>query len=295
MYAPPGTLGVGAALTWSVRAVARSAGLRGIAAEAGCLATFAALYPWGLLAERVDPGGPYRPAELYPVQRGPLVADAQAASPPVLLVHGLVRHRSTFAVLARALRHGGFRAVHAVNYTVLTSDVRRCAAQFGRSVERVCEQAGAEQVHVVGHSLGGLVARYYVQCLGGDARVNTLVTLGTPHAGTLSAYLLPTTLVRQLRPGSDVLTELAGPAAGCATRFVSVYSELDELVVPQRSARLEHPDLDVTTLRLRALGHLSLSTEPRAVRAVVASLAQRRTAPDRPAPQGETLLDRAVS
>lgn len=44
----------------------------------------------------------------------------------------------------------------------LTWGVRRSAAQFGRSVEQVREETGAEQVHVVGHSLGGLVARYYV-------------------------------------------------------------------------------------------------------------------------------------
>ena len=55
-----------------------------------------------------------------------------------------------------------------------------------------CEVTGAQQVHVVGHSLGGLVARYHVQRLSGDARVHTLVALGTPHQGTMAAYLLPT-------------------------------------------------------------------------------------------------------
>ena len=53
--------------------------------------------------------------------------------------------------------------------------------------------------------MGGLVARYYVQRLGGDVRVHTLVTLGTPHGGTLPARLFPHPLVRQLRPGSDVV------------------------------------------------------------------------------------------
>ena len=51
--------------------------------------------------------------------------------------------------------------------------------------------------------MGGLIARYYVQRLGGDARVHTLVTLGTPHGGTAAAYLVPHRLARQLRPDSD--------------------------------------------------------------------------------------------
>ena len=44
--------------------------------------------------------------------------------------------------------------------------------------------SGYERIHVIGHRLGGLIARYFVQRLGGDAQVHTLVTLGTPHQGT---------------------------------------------------------------------------------------------------------------
>ena len=91
-------------------------------------------------------------------------------------------------------------------------------------------------MHVVGHSLGGLVARYYVQRLGGDARVHTLVTLGTPHSGTVPAYFLPLRLGRQLRPGSDLMTELAGPAPGCRTRFLAYWSDLDQMMIPKTAA-----------------------------------------------------------
>ena len=50
-------------------------------------------------------------------------------------------------------------------------------------VERIVAETGFERIHIIGHSLGGLIARYYVTRLGGDARVHTLVTLGTPHDG----------------------------------------------------------------------------------------------------------------
>ena len=289
MVATAGTA-LGAALAWGIRTVARPAGLRGLAVEAGCVAALAALYPWGVLAEQVDPDGHdnrYRTDQLSPRQRGLVVADMQAAGTPILLMHGLAHNRSAFAVLSRALRRRGFGTVHSVNYgvfTVLTSDIRRSAAEFGRHVERLCEETGTDQVHVVGHSLGGMVARYYVQCLGGHARVHTLVTLGSPHAGTMAAYLLPTPLVRQLRPGSDVVTELAGPAPGCTTRFVSVWSELDEVVVPQRNACLEHPDLDIGTLRLRAAGHMSMPMDPRAVHAVATTLANLDSPVSEPLP-----------
>jgi pimeloyl-ACP methyl ester carboxylesterase len=55
-------------------------------------------------------------------------------------------------------------------------------------------------VHIVGHSLGGMIARYYVQRMGGSAAVGTLVTLGGPHTGTVTAQLLPTPISRLLDP-----------------------------------------------------------------------------------------------
>jgi triacylglycerol esterase/lipase EstA (alpha/beta hydrolase family) len=118
------------------------------------------------------------------------------------------------------------------------------------------------------------VARYYVQRLGGNARVHTLVTLGTPHQGTRAAYLLPTQVLRQLRPDSDVMAELAAPSPGGRTRFVSVWSELDMFVVPQHNARLDHADLLVTNYLLSDVGHLSLPVDPRAVQLVARTLAQ---------------------
>lgn len=262
------------------RAIARPAGMRGAALEAWWLTVYLALYPWGVLAEQVRPDGPYghyRTETLSLVQRGLVVADVRAAGTPILLVHGLGHNRSAFTVLARALRRRGFGLVHAINYSVLTAltgDIRDAARRLGQEVERICEQTGAEEVHVVGHSLGGLVARYYVQRLGGHTRVHTLVTLGTPHAGTMAAYLLPTPMGHQVRPDSDVIGELADPAPQCRTRFLAVWSPLDQLVIPQRNARLDHPNLAATNLRLRDVGHLSLPMDPRAVHAVASTLSR---------------------
>ncbi len=51
------------------------------------------------------------------------------------------------------------------------------------AIEKLTAESGYEKVHVIGHSLGGLITRYYVQRMGGHARVHTVVTLGTPHSG----------------------------------------------------------------------------------------------------------------
>ncbi|GAB3591986.1 alpha/beta fold hydrolase [Angustibacter peucedani] len=271
------------------RTVARGArtllspsGLRGAAVEAAWVSTHLALYPLGLLGPLARPRAgeddQYGVGHLPPVQRGLLIGDVEAAGTPILLVHGMVDNRSIFALLRRGLMRRGFGRVHTLNYSPLTGDVRVAAERFAEEVEALCAETGYERLHVVGHSLGGLIARYYVQRLGGDTRVHTLVTLGTPHGGTLPAYLLPATLCRQLRPGSDVLAELDEPAATpCRTRFVAYWSDLDQMIVPQRNARLDHPDLQARNELVRRVGHMSLPIDPRVVHGVCTELAQLDT------------------
>ena len=249
-------------------------GLRGLVLESAWLAAHVALYPIGLASEKIHQHDVYRTDDLPPAQRSLVVGDIEAAGTPVLLVHGIMDNRSVFTVFRRALRRRGFGVVHAINYSLLTGDLRSAAHELRAHVERLRAETGADKVHIVGHSLGGMIARYYVQRLGGSESVDTLVTMGSPHAGSNMAYLMPTPLARQLRPGADVLAELDEPAPGCTTRFVVVWSRMDEMVVPQRNARLSHPDLRIDELELRDVGHLALPVDSRTVHWVATALAR---------------------
>jgi triacylglycerol lipase len=257
------------------RALLTPTGLRGAAREAAWVGAHLTTYPLGLISGRGpghDPG--YAVGSLPPVQRGLVVGDVEAAGTPILLLHGMVDNRSIFTVLRRGLVRRGFGQVVPVNYSPLTMDVRVAARRLAERVEAVVAETGYRRVHVVGHSLGGLVARYYVQRLGGDARVHTLVTLGTPHSGTVPAYFLPLRLGKQLRPGSDLMTELAGPAPGCRTRFLAYWSDLDQMMVPKTAAMVQHPDLTARNVRVRGVGHLSFAIDRRVVHEIGVELAQ---------------------
>ena len=254
-----------------VRSVTSLAGLRGCGTEIAWLAAHALLYPLGFGTGRPPTDlDPHRIDHLTPRQRGLVLHDLAAT--PILLVHGLGDNRSAFTLLRRSLRRRGFGRIRTVNYSVFTSDVRTAADALGRAVQDLCQQTGYERVHVVAHSLGGVIARYYVQRRGGDARVHTLVTLGAPHGGTRSAQLVPLPLCRQLRPGSTLLAELDGPAPGCRTRFVAVWSDLDQLIYPKRHGRLVHPDLDSHNVLVRGIGHTSLPADGRVARVVARAL-----------------------
>jgi triacylglycerol lipase len=248
--------------------------LGGVTVEAIWVAAHLALYPLGVAEERAEAElENYSTSHLDPLRRGLIASDVEAAGTPILLVHGMVDNRSIFTFLRRSLRRHGFGRVSTLNYSIFTSDVRAAARQLGERIEALCEATGYDRVHVVGHSMGGVIARYYVQRLGGDRRVDTVVTMGSPHQGTEVARLLPTPLARQLRPDSDVVAELREPAPDCRTRFVSIWSDLDQLMLPLRTAEMEHPDLDVRTVFVPNVGHMSLPVHPRVIREIVTTLA----------------------
>jgi hypothetical protein len=212
------------------------------------------LYPAGITQER-------RPAP--PVPSAAQLPTEGRARPPVVLLHGFVDNRSVFVPLRRSLVRHGWCHLVSLNFSPLTCDIRTAAELLGGHIEEVCARTGHRQVDIVGHSLGGLIARYYVQRLGGDTRIRTLVTLGTPHEGTTAVPLANAhPVVRQMRPGSAVIEELRLPAPDCRTRFVSFWSDLDQVMTPARTARVVHPDLLAENVRVRGVGHLTLPVHP---------------------------------
>jgi pimeloyl-ACP methyl ester carboxylesterase len=261
----------------ALRALCSPAALTGSLTELAWVGAHVLMYPLGTRDEQLQPDAVSRPGQ-SPAVRALFAADPLASRVPVLLVHGLVDNRSIFAVMQRSLRRRGFASVCSWNYSPLLRDVGQAARDLGAHIERICAQTGHDRVHVVGHSLGGLIARYHVQRQGGDRRVDSLVTLGSPHGGSLLAHALPTPLVRQLRPGSPVLRELAEPVARCDTRITAVYSDLDGLVLPTSAGRCDHPDLGARNLLFRGVGHMSLPIHRGVLDEVALTLAGAGTA-----------------
>ncbi|MFF3483820.1 esterase/lipase family protein [Streptomyces sp. NPDC002701] len=254
--------------------------LKATALEIAILAGHLILYPSGIAPERrpspvppqalahlpdadLDPAAPGTGLGTGPASAADTTRLPTPTRPPVVLLHGFIDNRSVFVLLRRSLAQHGRQQIESLNYSPLTCDIRTAAELLGRHIEEICERTGRQEVDIVGHSLGGLIARYYVQRLGGDVRVRTLVTLGTPHAGTRVVPLMNAhPIVRQMRPGSGVLRELCEPAPHCRTRFVSFWSDLDQLMVPLETACIEHPDLFVRNIRVSGIGHLALPVHP---------------------------------
>ena len=151
-----------------------------MAVEIGWVSAHLAIYPLGLLRDRGDDPDParFRFGDLPLAQRGLIGADVEAATTPIVLIHGIVDNRTIFAMMRSGLRVAASAASGRSPTARTPTTCATTAERFGAFIEDLVEETGSDRVHVIGHSLGGLIARYYVQRLGGDAGSQTLVTLG---------------------------------------------------------------------------------------------------------------------
>jgi triacylglycerol lipase len=165
----------------------------------------------------------------------------ESDSPPVLLIHGYLATRGSLALLERRLTDMGHLVLSYRLGLLHTADISESAALIARKIESLAAQTGLDHVDIVGHSMGGLVALYYLKRLGGRRRVRRLVMLGTPVAGTWSALfgVAAVPLGRaslQLLPESQFLRELAEGALPEGVEIVCVSGARDRLAPSKRAS-----------------------------------------------------------
>ena len=127
---------------------------------------------------------------------------------PIVLVHGLLgfgRLRmgqwvfaDYFRGIPEALEKAGNRVL--APSLSLTGGIAERAGQLKEFLDR---ETPNEPVHLIGHSMGGLDARYLISRLAMAQRVLSLTTLGTPHRGTTFADWGLSRLARYVRPLFD--------------------------------------------------------------------------------------------
>jgi pimeloyl-ACP methyl ester carboxylesterase len=218
----------------------------------------AALAEWGMSAAL----SVLRPAGFLPLP------GARSHGPrPIVVLHGYAQNRANFLPLACRLRRAGLGPIVGFEYWTL-GRTAAAARQLGWFIDQVRALNGAAEVDVIGHSMGGVVARYYVSLAVGDGVVRNLVTLGSPHTGTeLSAIGLghPT---RELVIGSALTTRLAAAPPPARTRVTIVWSRGDALVPAARQLAVPGAEIIVYP----DLGHVALLVSHRVARAVIARL-----------------------
>lgn len=168
----------------------------------------------------------------------------------VLLVHGYGCSRGVWWKIRRELEAAG-HVVATLSLTPPLAGIDTLETQLDQRIREVCAATGAQSVHLVGHSMGGLVSRAYLK-RHGAGRVTQLITLASPHRGSELARLGMGENARQMQPDSAWLNALGEALPAIAV--TSVRTSHDNFVTPQDKQRLN----GAVDIEMAATGHLAL-------------------------------------
>jgi len=219
-----------------------------MAQETACLLLTILLRPFGWLSPRLQ-------------------ATEPTSRPPVILLHGLFHNRSCLFWLQYRLHQAGFRQVISIN-TPPWRDLETLTEGLAKRVDELRIKLNAERVLLAGHSMGGLIARNYVQNRGGAAYVQGLVTLGSPHHGSKLAPFALSPMGKNLLPDSEFLKQFNSRPWPGEVSAVSIFTRYDNIVLPADSAKMA----GAKEVELDGMGHTALLFHPRSLQAVANAL-----------------------
>jgi triacylglycerol esterase/lipase EstA (alpha/beta hydrolase family) len=230
--------------------------------------------------------------------------EPSAAHPdPVILVHGTFANmddnwQAAAPLLANhgycvfAFNYGGASASAAIQGT---GEIAASAAQLSSFVGEVLAATGAAKVDLVGHSQGGMMPRYYINFLGGAAKVDKLVALAPSNYGTtLDGIVTVANLLGagalingglsavceacvEQEQGSAFLAGLNATPTVAGVSYTVIESNGDEVVTPYTSAFLPAAAnvTNITVNRqcpLDRSDHLEIAADPVALADVLNAL-----------------------
>jgi pimeloyl-ACP methyl ester carboxylesterase len=163
---------------------------------------------------------------------------ARSELPPVVLVHGFLGTRGTMLPLTRRFQRDG-RVVFSYAYgTFNLGSIRRSAEDLTRHLRAICEKLEVEKVHLVGYSMGGLIALHAIKFLQGHHYVDRVVMMGSPLRGTWASLAGVATVgvispsVWQILPGSPFLEDLLAAPVPEGVRLRQIHATSDALCPP---------------------------------------------------------------
>lgn len=180
---------------------------------------------------------------------------------PILLVHGYGVSRGVWWLLRRRLEAAG-HTVATVSLVPPYTSIGKLVPQLHERIEEVCAATGSKQITLLAHSMGGLVCRSYL-ARHGIARVDRLMTLATPHAGTALAAIGIGQNAREMRPGSLWLRDMASEKP--AIPVIALRNPYDNYAMPQDNQRLP----GARDVELPAVGHIAMLYDRRVANLVL--------------------------
>lgn len=161
----------------------------------------------------------------------------------VLLITGVTIPAKWFDPIVARLERDGFRPVVYEPPELLSYDLFEATRDLAEVVERVQAESGQEKIDILAECTGGVIARHYIQSMGGDELVERMVTFVSPQHGLPKAAwaykLAGWPALDDLTPGSEFLEAVNSAPLPDSVRFTSIYTCDDEYIQPYSTSVID--------------------------------------------------------
>ncbi len=205
----------------------------------------------------------------------------------VLLITGVTIPAEWFDPIAARLERDGFIPVVYEPPALLSGDLFQASEDLARVVDQVRADSGQDKIDILAECTAGVVARHYVQSMGGDQKVSRLVTFVSPHHGIakapLAAALVGWPALYDLSPGSPFLEAVNNAPLPPNLPVTSIYTCSDEYIQPWQGSIV--PGANNIGLCDGSVGHFQTFYDPAIYEIMYAALTEPT---EEQAPEGDT-------
>ena len=180
---------------------------------------------------------------------------------PIFLVHGLWNNPKLFEKLLKKIKEDDYQLYRPhLPHKFGKTSLRRLAKDLD---SKIVELVGAEiEIDIVGFSMGGLISRIWLQNHNGFLRTKRFFSIGTPHFGTFTAQIVPSSFmpgIAEMKRGSGLISELNNDLTSLTkVECISFFTKWDLMSFPGWQAKLSIGD----SYRLPVLTHKEFITNP---------------------------------
>jgi triacylglycerol lipase len=182
----------------------------------------------------------------YKAEREEAIANIEAGPPKItkprtiLLITGVTIPGEWFDPIKLRLERDGFKTVVYEPPGLLSGDLFENSRALGDVIDGIRAQTGEAKIDILAECTGGLIARHYIQALGGDKYVGRMVTFISPEHGVPkaaeAALIAGWPALHDLTPGSTFLRTVNSAKLPSTVAFTSIYSCTDEYIQPYETS-----------------------------------------------------------
>jgi len=182
----------------------------------------------------------------------------------VLLITGVGIKKEFMVPIQKRLERDGFDTALYEPANLLSGDLENESKKLATVVDGILKQTGETQIDILAECTGGVIARRYIQGLGGDQKIGHMVTFVSPQHGLPIAPLVHAIVgwdaLRDLSPGSKFMHSVNDVSLPQNVKFTSIYTCTDEYIQPYSTSVI--PGATNINLCQGFIGHFQTMYDP---------------------------------